>query len=146
MNSNIRIGRLFGIPFYINPPWFFILALVTWTYGGGVAAQFPALSFGVPLLLGLVAALLLFASVLAHELGHSLVALRQGVGVHSITLFLFGGVASLEKESQTPSDAFWVAIAGPLVSDSRGRVFRAQQVARHGYTEQIGPDVAVHEQ
>lgn len=116
MNSNIRLGRLFGIPFYINPSWFFILALVTWTYGGGLAAQFPALSFGVPLLLGLVAALLLFASVLAHELGHSLVALRQGVGVHSITLFLFGGVASLEKESQTPADAFWVAIAGPLVS------------------------------
>jgi Zn-dependent protease len=69
-----------------------------------------------PLLLGFVAALLLFASVLAHELGHSLVAMRQGIEVKSITLFLFGGLASLEKESKTPGQAFWIAIAGPLVS------------------------------
>ncbi len=71
---------------------------------------------GVPWLLGLLTALLLFASVLAHELGHSFVAKSQGVGVNSITLFLFGGLASLEKESETPAEAFWVAIAGPLVS------------------------------
>jgi Zn-dependent protease len=116
MNSNIRIGSLFGIPFYLNPSWFFVLAFVTWTYGSGLAAQFPALPAGVPLVLGLVTALLLFASVLAHELGHSVVALRQGIGVQSITLFLFGGLASLEKESKTPADAFWVAIAGPMVS------------------------------
>lgn len=116
MGSNIRIGRLFGIPFYLHPSWFFILALVSWTYGSGLAAQFPTLPAGVPLLLGFGTALLLFASVLAHELGHSLVALRQGIGVQSITLFLFGGLASLEKESETPADAFWVAIAGPLVS------------------------------
>jgi len=116
MNSGIRIGRLFGIPFYVNPSWFFVLAFVAWSYGSGLAAQFPALPGGVPLILGLVTALLLFASVLAHELGHSFVALRQGIGVQSITLFLFGGLASLEKESETPADAFWVAIAGPLVS------------------------------
>jgi Zn-dependent protease/CBS domain-containing protein len=116
MNSNIRVGNLFGIPFYINPSWFLVLVLVTWSYSGGLAAQFPGLPAGAPLLLGLVTALLLFASVLAHELGHSFVALRQGVGVNSITLFLFGGLASLKKESETPAEAFWVAIAGPLVS------------------------------
>lgn len=116
MNGNIRIGKLFGIPFFINPSWFLVLALVTLTYGNGLATQFPALPPGTPLLLGLLTALLLFASVLLHELAHSAVALRQGIGVQSITLFLFGGLASLEDESKTPAEAFWVAIAGPLAS------------------------------
>ncbi|MEY2979521.1 MAG: hypothetical protein RLZZ435_3661 [Cyanobacteriota bacterium] len=65
---------------------------------------------------GLVTALLLFGSVLLHELGHSVVALSQGIRVNSITLFLFGGVASIEEESKTPIEAFQVAIAGPAVS------------------------------
>ncbi|MGG6267498.1 site-2 protease family protein [Leptolyngbya sp. AN03gr2] len=116
MDNNIRVGSLFGIPFYVNPSWFLVLGLVTFSYGSGLAAQFPnlppALSWG----LGLLTALLLFGSVLAHELGHSFVALKQGVRVKSITLFLFGGLASLEKESETPAEAFQVAIAGPLVS------------------------------
>jgi Zn-dependent protease/CBS domain-containing protein len=112
MNGNIRVGNLFGIPFYVNPSWFLVLGLVTY----GLAAQFSYLPGGIPLLLGLVTALLLFASVVAHELGHSFVALRQGIKVNSITLFLFGGLASLEKDSETPGGAFWVAIAGPLVS------------------------------
>lgn len=116
MNGTIRIGTLFGIPFSIHPSWLLILGLVSWSYGSGLATQFPQLGAGTAGLLGLGAALLLFASVLAHELGHSLVALRQGIAVQSINLFFFGGLASLEKESQTPADAFWVAIAGPLVS------------------------------
>jgi Zn-dependent protease len=116
MNGTIRVGNLFGIPFYVHPSWFFVLTLVAWSYGSDLGAQFPGLGSGLPLLLGLVVGLLLFASVLAHELGHSLVALRQGIAVKSINLFLFGGLANLEKESQTPGEAFWVAIAGPLVS------------------------------
>lgn len=116
MNGTIRVGNLFGIPFYIAQSWFLVLGLVTWSYASGLAAQFPGLSGALPWLLGLIAALLLFASVLAHELGHSFVAIRQGIEVKSITLFLFGGLASLEKESKTPAEAFWVAIAGPLVS------------------------------
>jgi Zn-dependent protease len=116
MNGNIRFGSLFGIPFYINPSWFAILALVTWSYGDGLAEQFPTLSGASPFLLGLITAVLMFSSVLAHELGHSFVAIKQGIKVHSITLFIFGGLASLEKESETPAGAFWVAIAGPAVS------------------------------
>jgi Zn-dependent protease len=115
MNGNLRIGSLFGIPFYVNFSWFLILALITWDYGQQLGFGFPALG-GAAWLLGLVTALLLFASVLAHELGHSLVALRQGIPVNSITLFIFGGLASLGEESKTPAEAFWVAIAGPLVS------------------------------
>ncbi|MCP6758911.1 MAG: site-2 protease family protein [Fischerella sp. CENA71] len=116
MNNTIRVGNLFGIPFYIHPSWFLVLGLVTWSYSGGLAAQFPQLGGGLALLLGLMTALLLFGSVVAHELGHSFVAIRQGIDVKSITLFIFGGLASLEKESKTPAEAFWVAIAGPLVS------------------------------
>ena len=115
MNGSLRVGSLFGIPFYVNLSWFLILSLVTWDYGNQLGLTFPALG-SAAWLLGLVAALLLFASVLAHELGHSFVAIRQGIPVNSITLFLFGGLASLGEESKTPAGAFWVAIAGPLVS------------------------------
>ena len=115
MNGNIRIGNLFGIPFFINPSWFFVLGLVTWSYGSSLT-EFPQLTGIMPWLLGLVAALLLFSSVLAHELGHSFVAMAQGISVKSITLFIFGGLATLEKESETPLQALLVAIAGPLVS------------------------------
>ena len=115
MNGNIRIGNLFGIPFFINPSWFFVLGLVTWSYGSNLT-QFPELTGILPWFFGLVAALLLFSSVLAHELGHSFVAISQGIPVKSITLFIFGGLATLEKESETPLQAFSVAIAGPMVS------------------------------
>ncbi|MGF1542318.1 MAG: site-2 protease family protein [Pleurocapsa sp.] len=129
MNGTIRMGKLFGIPFSINPSWFLILGLVTWTYGSGLATAFPSLGNGLALLLGLMTALMLFASVVAHELGHSLVAIRQGIDVKSITLFIFGGLASLEKESKTPSEAFWVAIAGPLVSLLLWGIFTAINIA-----------------
>ncbi|PNW43834.1 UNVERIFIED_CONTAM: zinc metalloprotease [Euhalothece sp. KZN 001] len=115
MNNNIRVGNLFGIPFYVNPSWFLVLALVTWVYGSQLQ-NFPQLVGVTPWLLGLVAALLLFSSVLAHELGHSFVAIKQGITVNSITLFIFGGLASLEEDSKTPGEAFSVAIAGPVVS------------------------------
>ncbi|MGD1806372.1 site-2 protease family protein [Dapis sp. BLCC M126] len=117
MNGSFRVGNLFGIPFYINSSWFLVLGLLTLTYGGNLATQFPQELAGIlPWILGLITALLLFSSVLAHELGHSFVALSQGIEVKSITLFLFGGLASLDRESKTPAEAFWVAIAGPLVS------------------------------
>lgn len=115
MNGSIRVGNILGIPIYVHPSWFLVLGLVTFDFGGYLTS-FPGLNGLVPWLLGFGGALLFFGSVLAHELGHSLVAMRQGIKVDSITLFLFGGLASLEKESKKPSEAFWVAIAGPLVS------------------------------
>lgn len=115
MLNSLRVGTLFDIPIFINPSWFFILALITWSDAQWLSYQFPQLGL-VTWGLGLVTALLLFASVLAHELGHSLIARRQGIEVKSITLFIFGGLASLGEESKTPGDSFRVAIAGPLVS------------------------------
>lgn len=113
--NGIRVGNLFGIPFFINPSWFIVFALVTFFYGSDLSRYFN-LGGLLPWLLGMVTALLMFASVLLHELGHSFVAMRQGIEVKSITLFIFGGLASLGEESKTPGEAFWVAIAGPLVS------------------------------
>lgn len=110
--QNWRIGALLGIPLFLDPLWFVILALAIVNFG--VTYQewgtFQGWSAGV------VMALLLFTSVLLHELGHSLVARSQGIKVNSITLFLFGGIAAIEEESKTPFDAFQVAIAGPVVS------------------------------
>jgi Zn-dependent protease len=116
MQKKWQVGSLFGIPFFIDRSWFLILVLVTTTDANSPEVQRIAGSDAMALVFGLVMALLLFASVLLHELGHSLVAKAQGIEVKSITLFLFGGIASIERESKTPREAFSVAIAGPLVS------------------------------
>lgn len=117
MQSGWRIGSIFGIPLFIDSSWFIVLAFVTFVYGEEWQMNYGnAWGPGVPWLAGLGMALLLFSSVLLHELGHSLVARSQGIAVNSITLFLFGGIASIDKESKTPGGAFKVAIAGPSVS------------------------------
>ncbi|GAB4189382.1 MAG: site-2 protease family protein [Coleofasciculaceae cyanobacterium] len=113
MQANWRIGSLFGIPLFLDPSWFFILVLVTILNALDFSRRFE---LAVAWSAGLLMALLLFASVLLHELGHSLVARSQGIKVNSITLFIFGGVASIDRESKTPGQSFQVAIAGPAVS------------------------------
>ncbi|NJL47825.1 MAG: site-2 protease family protein [Leptolyngbyaceae cyanobacterium SM2_5_2] len=114
MQSGWRVGSILGIPLFVDSSWFIILLLVTFSYGFEPGWQ---LAWGNwAWLMGFALALLLFGSVVLHELGHSLAAKVQGIGVHSITLFLFGGIASIDNESKTPGDAFKVAIAGPLVS------------------------------
>jgi Zn-dependent protease len=112
MERRWKIGSLFAIPLYIDPLWFIILGLATLNF----ATSYQQLGTTVSWTIGIVMALLLFTSVLLHELGHSLAAKSQGIKVSSITLFLFGGMAMIEEESKTPSQAFQVAIAGPVVS------------------------------
>lgn len=112
MQTNWRIGSLFGIPLFLDPLWFVILGLATLNFGVAYQEWGNTVAWSA----GIVMALLLFGSVLLHELGHSLVARSQGIKVNSITLFLFGGIAAIEEESKTPGKAFQVAIAGPLVS------------------------------
>jgi Zn-dependent protease len=113
MQGSWRIGSLFGIPLFLDPSWFFILAFVTIINALDLYPSFGSVLAGSA---GLGMALLLFASVVLHELGHSLTARSQGIKVNSITLFIFGGVASIDQESKTPGEAFQVAIAGPAVS------------------------------
>ncbi|MUL37578.1 site-2 protease family protein [Gloeocapsopsis dulcis] len=112
MQTSWRIGSLFGIPLLLDPLWFVILAVVTLNFGLSYQQWGAALGWSA----GIITALLLFGSVLLHELGHSLAARSQGIKVKSITLFLFGGIAAIEEESKTPGQAFQVAIAGPTVS------------------------------
>ena len=115
MQSGWRVGTLFNIPLFVDNSWFLVVLLITFVQGSDqrlIADLGLAGAYGT----GLLLALLLFASVLAHELGHSLVAQSQGINVSSIKLFLFGGIASIERESKTPGEAFQVAIAGPAVS------------------------------
>jgi Zn-dependent protease len=116
MQGGIRVGSLFGIPLYLDPSWFVIALLVTWGNSLRWRQSYPDWPGSWVWGMGFLLALGLFGSVLLHELGHSLVAKAQGVKVRSITLFLFGGVATLEQESRTPMQALRVAIAGPLVS------------------------------
>jgi Zn-dependent protease len=114
---SIPIGRILGIPIGRDYSWFVIFALLTWMLAG---SYYPAEFKDWPPLLywfvGAVTAIMLFVSVLLHELGHSWVALRYGIPVRSITLFLFGGVAQIGAEPPRALADFFVAIAGPLVS------------------------------
>jgi Zn-dependent protease len=117
MQSGWRVGSLFGIPVLINPSLFFVIFLVTLSASAELQRSY-ANAWGAQTVwgIGLATALLLFLSVLLHELGHSLVAKLQGIRVQSITLFFLGGIASIDQEPKTPGKAFQVAIAGPLVS------------------------------
>lgn len=116
MQSGWRIGSLFGIPFYIDLSWFIILFLIAVPTASNWQVRYPEWGVSTAYLSAFAMAFLFFGSVVLHELGHSLVALSQGIKVTSIKLFLFGGVASIERESKTPGKAFQVAIAGPAVS------------------------------
>ena len=109
--------KIQGIPLRVHPSWFVVLLLFTWISQKQVlAAAETSLPVWISWSLGFITALLLFMSVLLHELGHSLVALREGVKVRSITLFFLGGVAKVERECSTPMASLRVAAAGPLVS------------------------------
>jgi len=116
MQAGWRIGSIFGIPLYIDPSWLIILAIFTFANGRDLQVSYPQWGLLMAWGIGFLMAILLFGSVLLHELGHSLVARSQGIKVSSITLFLFGGIASIDRESKTPGLAFQVAIAGPAVS------------------------------
>ncbi len=111
------IGSLFGIRIVVNASWIFIFALVAWSFGNALGPlRMHDLTGSQRVLLGIVASLLFFASVLAHELAHSLVARRRGIPVRSITLFIFGGVSAIEGEPGTPPAEAWIAGVGPLTS------------------------------
>jgi Zn-dependent protease/predicted transcriptional regulator len=124
MRTGLRIGKIFGINIHVDWSWIFIFLLIMWDLAAGV---FPELhpGWGIGLIWGtsLVASLLFFASVLAHELAHSLVAKANGIPVHDITLFLFGGVSNIQSEPSSSGVEFLMAIVGPLTSIILGLIF-----------------------
>jgi Zn-dependent protease len=127
---SIRIGTFAGIPFGVHPLWFVIFALITWTLGVGYyPAQISGIAPGTAWALGAVSALLLFASIVAHEYGHAIVARRRGVQVEGIDLWLLGGVARMRGEAKRPEDELAYAIAGPAVTLGVALVFGALALA-----------------
>ncbi|MCK4692535.1 MAG: site-2 protease family protein [Anaerolineales bacterium] len=117
MRTTWRIGRLFGIEVNIDSSWLIIFGLVTWSLARSYfPAQYPTWDNWLHWTIGVATSILFFASVLAHELTHSLVAIRQGEKVRGITLFIFGGVAEITEEPKQPSKEFLMALAGPLSS------------------------------
>lgn len=114
--SGLRIGKVLGIPIYLHSTWVFIFAAITWIIASQFKQQHPHWSDAQHWTVGVLTSLLFFASVLFHELSHSVVAQHYKIRVVSITLFLFGGLARIEREPSKAIQEFNIAIAGPLAS------------------------------
>jgi Zn-dependent protease len=113
MTYTLTLGRLFDIRVDVHASWLVVFALVTWSVGTSLPYPLPTpLGFAVAAL----CSVLLGMSLIAHEFAHALTARRYGVRTLGVTLFLFGGVATLEAEPPTPASEFAIAIAGPLLS------------------------------
>jgi len=124
MTRAFRIGRISGIDIEVDWTWFIVFFILALALSRGLLAdRLPDLSLGARWLLALVTTLLFFGSVLAHELAHSLVAVRNGLGITGITLFIFGGVSKLTDEPKSPGVELKVAIAGPATSLGLSVVF-----------------------
>jgi len=113
----IPLGRILGIPIGLDYSWFLIFVLITWTmavsYYPAEFKDWPTAQYWI---VAAVTAIMLFVSVLLHELGHSVVAMQYKIRVRSITLFIFGGISQIETEPTSATAQFWISIAGPAVS------------------------------
>ncbi|MFE6285227.1 site-2 protease family protein [Streptomyces sp. NPDC057877] len=113
--GGLLMGRPFGVPVYVAPSWFLVAALITWVFGGQLDRVLPELG-GARYLVSLFFAVAFYASVLVHELAHTVAALRFKLPVRRIQLQFFGGVSEIEKEAETPGREFVLAFVGPLLS------------------------------
>jgi len=138
--SAISLGRILGIPIGLDYSWFLIFALLTWSLA---TSYYPAKFTNWPVaqywIVGAITVILMFASVLLHELGHSVVALRYKIPVRSITLFIFGGVAQIGAEPPSAMAEFWIAIAGPITSFALAILFGLLQP----FVGALGPLLAI---
>lgn len=113
----VQLFEIFGFKLKVDPSWLLIAALIVWSLSTSYFPQaVPGLTGAGYTVLGILAMLGMFASLIAHELSHSLVARNFGLKVGGITLFIFGGVAELEEEPHDPKSEFLIAVAGPLMS------------------------------
>lgn len=139
LRNSLKLGKIAGIEIGIHYTWVLALLIITWSLAEGVfPIALPREAISTYWVMGILAALMLFVSVLLHELAHSLVAKARGINVAGITLFIFGGVSNLEKEPEKPSVEFIMAIAGPLTSLLLAGVFwgiatLAEQFSHTGY-------------
>ncbi|HEX8835745.1 MAG TPA: site-2 protease family protein [Candidatus Acidoferrum sp.] len=123
--AGFRIAKILGIPIYLDATWLLIFGLITYTLAMNFRQLHPQWAPAEHWSLGVLTSLLFFGSVLFHELAHSVVALHYKIPVHSITLFLFGGIARIGREPAKPIQEFNIAVAGPLASFFLAAVFGA---------------------
>lgn len=116
IGRSFRVATLFGIPVKIDLSWLVIVFLLTATLAAAFSREHPLLGWPTWLVMGLLASVLLFGSVLAHEFSHALVALQQGIPIRGITLFIFGGAAEMVDEPPHAAAELKVALAGPAMS------------------------------
>lgn len=117
MPGTLTLARIGGVDVGVHYTWVFAFALIAWSLAAGFFPQaYPGYGPGTYWMIGAIAALLLFVSVLIHEGAHTVVARMRGLGVHSITLFIFGGVSNIRSEAQRPIDEFLIAAVGPVTS------------------------------
>ena len=114
--TGLKIGRVFGIPIFLHLSWFLIFVLITYSLGDEFGARYPQWSSRELWTLGILTSLLFFGSVLFHELSHSVVARYYKIPVASITLFFFGGIASITRDPERAGQEFLIAAAGPASS------------------------------
>ena len=118
-NNGVLIGRPFGVPVYVTPTWFLVAGLITYLFAPSVESSVPGIGpWKYAVSLGY--AVLLYGSVLIHELAHTVVALRGGLPVRRISLYFLGGVSEIGEVSKNPRQEAWIAAAGPLVSVALG--------------------------
>jgi Zn-dependent protease/predicted transcriptional regulator len=117
MHDAWQIGRLFGIPLRVHVSWLIVFGLISWSLAAGYfPAQLPDLPVWSYWLKAVIAAAMFFVSIILHELGHSLVARHHGIGIASITLFVFGGVSQMKEEPREARQELQIAIVGPIIS------------------------------
>ena len=123
MRGNISLGRVFGIPLRLHYTWFIIFALVTVSLVLNPLVEPPYPPLAQRIILGILTSLLFFASIVTHELAHSILAIRNNISVKEITLFVFGGVSQITKEATSPRAELLIAIVGPLTSLALAGIF-----------------------
>ena len=117
MARRLELFEIWGIPIRIHVSWLLVFGLVAWSLAAGYFPhEYPGWAAGTYWAVGAITALVFFASILIHELGHCWVALRNRIPIRSITLFVFGGIAQIAREPGTPAVEARVAIAGPVTS------------------------------
>ncbi len=128
-SRGLRLASVGGIPLRIDTSWLVIFLLVAWAAATYFPRIVPGVTVPVALVMGIVASLVLFASIVVHELSHSLVARALGYEVHSITLFVFGGVSEIGGEPRTARDEAAISIVGPLSSFALAGALEGARIA-----------------
>lgn len=130
---SITLFKMYGFAVRVDSSWLIIAVLITWSLAVGFFPHiYPGLTHAEYWLMGISGAILLFVSIIVHELAHSLVARKNGLPMKGITLFIFGGVAEMDQEPPSAKAEFQMAIAGPLTSVVVGGIFYVLAAATHG--------------